>query len=260
MKQEWLEIYSSLVKQIEPDYKRPLEVSRKILCVSPHPDDCEIGAGGTIARATKSGVKVDLVVVTDGSKGTLNPHAREEEVASTRRREQEESAKVLGVENIYFLGVRDGELTFNYDVLNKLITIIRITRPDLVLTPDPYLPYEAHPDHYYTGRLVSAAVLFSGMPLFNKQDLEKGLTPHSPRFIGYYYTSRPNTIVDVSNYVEYKISALRKHRSQFENEDFLLFILKYMELSGSKIGVKYAEEFKILPVKLLHITPFIEYL
>lgn len=248
----------SLAHTVDPEYTRALEITRRALCISPHPDDCEIGAGGTIARLVARGAEVYLAVVTDGSRGAYKPGILEEEVAFTRRREQEESARVLGISQVFWIGEKDGELRFDRAVLERLVSIVRTTKPDLVFIPDPYVPYEAHPDHYYAGRLASAAVIFSGLYLYGEADLERGLEPYSPRFVAYYYTNRANYIVDISDYIEVKIRALKAHKSQFQDSAMIELLLRYMEIVGKKINSKYAEEFKVLPVQLLHIAPFAE--
>lgn len=260
LNREILELYVTLARNIDPLIDKALEVASKVLCISPHPDDCEIGAGGTLAKLVSEGKETYLVVMTDGSKGTIDYNIGEEELANIRRTEQLESAKIIGFKEVHWMNVKDGELTFSKEILNKLISLIRTIKPDIVFTPDPFLNYEAHPDHYYTGKLASAAVIFSGLPLFNKSDLERGLNPHSPRFVAYYYTSKPNTIVDVSAFLNKKIEALKKHRSQFVENSMLNIIVEYMKITGRKIKVDFAEEFKILPTSLLHIMPIAEYI
>lgn len=250
----------ALADMIDPDYKRAFDVSQRVLCISPHPDDCEIGAGGAIAKLVARGVEVVLAILTDGSRGGYEPGLSEEEVAFMRRREQEEAARILGVSRLYWIGERDGELKFDRAVLESLVTIVRAVKPDLILAPDPFTHYEAHPDHYYAGRLASASALFSGLPLYGKSDYMRGFKPHSPRFVAYYYTSRPNYILDVSDYLETKVNALKAHRSQFKYSALIDLLLKYMEIVGKKINARFAEEFKVIPISLLHIAPFVEYL
>jgi len=89
-----------------PPVERLIEGSRSFLCIAPHPDDCEFGAGGTLFKLAKRGKKVFIAVVTDGSKGTADPSLTPERLAAIRRAEQENAAKVLGVEKVYFLGYR----------------------------------------------------------------------------------------------------------------------------------------------------------
>ena len=77
--------------------------SRPVLVVTPHPDDAESGAGGTIARWCAEGRRVVLVVCTNGDKGTGDRSVAPEELAETREREQLKAADVLGVSQVVFL-------------------------------------------------------------------------------------------------------------------------------------------------------------
>ncbi|WP_245521860.1 PIG-L deacetylase family protein [Staphylothermus hellenicus] len=256
------EVYRIIVKQyIAKDFDQAFDNAHRILCISPHPDDCEVGVGGLIAKYAGKGKDVYLVVMTDGSRGTRDPRMTRGRVALIRRREQEEAGRVLGVKNIYWLNYPDGELPYSYEVINKLVTLYRLLKPDIVLAPDPSLPYEAHPDHLNTGRAASTAAIFSGMPLYNRVDLETGLSPHSIRYIAYYYTSRPNTYIDITDTIEKKLEALRKHESQFKESWTLIEALIRVlgAIYGRKINVEYADAVKLVPAILLHAVPFTEY-
>ncbi|MYA61061.1 MAG: PIG-L family deacetylase, partial [Dehalococcoidia bacterium] len=81
--------------------------SNTILVVTPHPDDAEGGAGGTIAKFAKEGKKVVLVVCTNGDKGTSDRTLRPEKLAAIREKEQLDAAEVLGLEEVDFLRFPD---------------------------------------------------------------------------------------------------------------------------------------------------------
>lgn len=257
------EILRTLVKQyVAPDFDEAFEKADRILCISPHPDDCEVGAGGIIAKYADMGKEVTYIVMTDGSMGTHDPNLSPEELVVIRKKEQEEAAKILGVRKIYWLNYRDGELSFNTGTRNRLITLIRAIKPDIVLAPDAWLPYESHPDHVNTGKLAAAAVIMASLPHFNPEDRERGLQPWRTKYMAFYYTSRPNKFIDITNHFSKKLEAIKRHESQFAHSWQLMqnLITLIAMLYGRKIGVKYADAVKLLPTFLLHAIPVAEYI
>ena len=247
-----------LVGTLYPEVLDPLRVPGVVLCVQPHPDDCEFGAGGTIALLGKSGRDIYYVTVTDGRMGTSNPNLYPEELARIRRREQEEAARLLGVRNIIWFDFMDTDVPVN-DLRNRLITEIRRLKPSIVIAPDPYTRYEAHSDHINTGKAVLEALILSGLPHVNDVDIRNGLEPHSARLVMLYYTSSPNKYIDIGEVLDLKINALSRHESQFPDRVLLEFLVKVNAmLYGKLAGVSYAEGFKVIPVDLLHVAPFVE--
>ncbi|MET1159593.1 MAG: PIG-L deacetylase family protein [Thermoprotei archaeon] len=255
------EALRNLVKTyIAPDFDEAFDKAKNIVCVSPHPDDCEVGVGGLIARYASIGKNIYYIIMTDGSRGTSRKDLSRHELATIRRKEQEQAAKILGVKKIYWLDYPDGELPYDNEVIGKLIRYYRMLKPDIVLAPDPSLPYEAHPDHRNTGKAASTAVVFSSMPLFNREDLDMGLDVHKVRYIAYYYTNRPNYFIDITDYMNKKLEALKQHASQFgDSWEAISGLITIMSaLYGRRIGVKYADAVKLVPSFLLHAVPFTE--
>ena len=240
-----------------PRPEEAFERSKVVLSIQPHPDDADIAAGGTIAKLVNSGCRVIYVTVTDGGAGTVRRDLPRETLAGIRRKEQEAAARVLGVSELVWLGYRDSELTPSPALRNRLITLIRRFKPDLVLTVDPWLPYEAHPDHRTTGLAATEAFFFSGFPNINPADLRNGLEPHMPRYIAYYWTRKPNVYVDITDWIELKLKAVKAHASQVP--DVMLGLLKRVfALIGAKAGYRYAEAFKVLNVNALHCNIYAE--
>ncbi|MEM2427971.1 MAG: PIG-L deacetylase family protein, partial [Candidatus Bathyarchaeia archaeon] len=196
--------FENLRKLLLLDVEKAFEECNMLLSIQPHPDDTDIAAGGTIAKLAKKGCQIVYVTITDGGAGTDLKNFPWESVAEVRRREQESAAKTLGVSELIWLNYRDSELEPTIELRNKLITLIRRFRPDMVLTVDPWLRYEAHPDHRATGIATSEAFLLSGFPNINRIDLVNGLEPHTPKFIAYYWTEKPNIYVDITEYIEVK--------------------------------------------------------
>jgi len=244
----------NLLSIVAPPVEQLIEGSRSFLCVAPHPDDCELGAGGTLSKLAKRGKKIFIAVVTDGSKGTADPSLTPEKLASIRRAEQENAAEVLGVERVYFLGYPDGELELNNNLVSDIVNVIRDCRPDIVFAPDPFLPYEAHLDHYYTGRAASMAAMMSGLPNYGRRE-HGAATPWSVKALFYYYTANPNIYVDISDTFAAKLEALKKHESQMSASwQYWERVLDTLHRAlGRVINAEYAEAFRVVPSVLAHV-------
>ncbi len=234
---------------------------RRILCIQPHPDDTDLAAGGLIAKLAERGCEVTYVTMTDGRIGTLDPKISSEKLAAIRMVEQKEAAKILGVKNLIWLNYKDSELKPTIEARNKLISVIRKFKPDIILTVDPWLTYEAHPDHIATGMLAAEASFFAMLPHANSSDMKNGLKPHTVEFIAFYWTRKPNVYVDITDHMEIKLKAVASHKSQFPSETFKEIehrLRIYSRLMGKKIGVKYAEAFKVLSLRHLHCCIYAE--
>ena len=248
-----------------------------ILVIQAHPDDAEFSMGGTIAKWADEGYDIYYVIVTDGSKGTYDPDMDPGELARIREKEGRRAAEILGVKDVYFLGYRDGELILpSLELRAKLIRAIRELRADVVCTLDPWIDYNAHPDHRTVGLVASEATVFAGMPAFNREQLSEGLKPKQVKEIYYFSTDRPNLWVDVTEYVDRKFDAILAHRSQIEMIGALARIsgdAKELGISGSDYeigralvererrrikerinrGERYVEEFRAIEVGAGHL-------
>ncbi|MBI1987036.1 MAG: PIG-L family deacetylase [Nitrospinae bacterium] len=191
------------------------EPVKKLLVIMAHPDDAELGCGGTLAKwIRQEGKEVYYIVCTDGSKGTkdrgINPHS----LAEIREKEQEKAAQVLGVKGITFLRHLDGELKADGALCYELATLIRYHRPDRIVTHDPWRHYLIHPDHRAAGLATTDAVVAARDHLFLPALLAIGLEPHSPREIYYTFPDIPDVISDITELMEVKLEAVAQHKSQ----------------------------------------------
>ena len=96
-----------------------------VLVITPHPDDAEFGAAGTVALWAAEGRPVYYVVCTNGDKGSNDPEMTSEGIAAIRRQEQLEAAKVLGAKEVHFLDYPDGALEDTADFRGRLVFYIR---------------------------------------------------------------------------------------------------------------------------------------
>lgn len=230
--------------------------TENLLCIQPHPDDMEIGAGATISRLTKSGTTVTVLTVTDGSVGTYNSDITPGDLTKLRRTEAETAAKILGVDQMIWLDFSDGGNLVLDHVRSSITREIRKIKPAAVMVCDPWLPYEAHSDHIQTGLAASEACLLSAMPYFYPADLQQGLHPHAVEMIAFYYTAYPNTFINADEHWPNKVAALECHRSQFPAEK-LDKLKHYLEKNAgdraTECNCDLVEAFKVLSIDHLHI-------
>lgn len=229
---------------------------RRVLCVQAHPDDCEIGAGATVARLVQAGSEVVYLTVTDGGAGTTDASTAPPELARIRRREGEDAARLLGVKQMIWLDFKDGCCLELPAVRDKIIEAVRQVRPDALMVMDPWLPYEAHTDHRVTGLAAAEAALLSGFPHISPQHLAGGLAPHAPVAVVFYSTSRPNTFVNATAAWPLKMEALSKHKSQFTPENLEMIVAYLTAKAGEHAagrGFELAEAFKVLSPTHLHM-------
>jgi LmbE family N-acetylglucosaminyl deacetylase len=224
------------------------------LVVFAHPDDAEFLAGGTIARWTRNGATVGYVCATDGSAGWNGPDRTRDEIAAIRERELRDSADLLGVADVTFLGFPDGALAPTLELRKAVTREVRRTRPEVILTSDPSQlwagrSYINHPDHRAIGEAVLAVVACDAPTRPQFPDLlEEGLEPFSVRAL-WLSTDRgvADTKIDIADTIDVKVSALRAHRSQIANMGDFDVDARMREWASEIAGdgeLKYAEAFR----------------
>ena len=222
-----------------------------LLVIAVHPDDAELGCGGTIIKHVQMGKKVGIVDLTRGELGTRG-------TAESRDEEAAHAAEILGLSARENLGLRDG--FFRNDEPHQLAVIraIRKYRPDIIISN---ALVDRHPDHGRAGDLVNDAVFLAGLRKIETQTGD-GIpqAPHRPRLllqlIQDYYI-KPDIAVDITANWTGKIAAIKAYRSQFHSDayvsdepdtyiskpDFLEYIEGRAREYGKYIGAKYAEGF-----------------
>jgi LmbE family N-acetylglucosaminyl deacetylase len=189
----------------------------RALVVIPHPDDAEVWAGGTIARWVRGGSEVHYVLCTDGSKGTDDPEIDPTELAATRSREQLAAAAILGIKNVVLLGRPDGELEDTSDFRRDLVRQIRVVKPDVVLTAEPYRRnMQWHRDHRIAGQVALDAVFPYARDHLHFGELfaNEGIEPHKTATIMFWGSENPNTFVDIAADFDTKMDSVMAHRTQ----------------------------------------------
>ncbi len=231
--------------------------ARNVLCVQPHYDDNDIGAGGTIAALRARGARITYVTVTDDLVGVVDPTWSDDEATSRLRDDQRRAAEILGVDDLRWLGFPDAGPYDAFDLRTKLIEQIRRVRPDFVLTCDPWLPYEYHRDHVACGLAVAEAVnLQAGVRrLPTTPEVDAAYEPYEVTGVAFYWTRAPNTAVDVTEHRERKHHAIDQYRAQFTEEGMTLLhaLLEKKERDWAKgTAFTHGERLKVLRPAHLH--------
>src|SRR2546429_297321 len=245
------------------------EKQLSLLAVEPHPDDESIGMGGTLARYSAEGVRTTLVTATRGEVGEildkdLDPKEAAPRLATIREPELRNAPKILGVNELVFLGYQDSGMaglprnrergTFwqadEEEAIERLIQVVRRVRPQVMVTQNEFGGY-AHPDHIKTLRVAIGAFFYAG-------DVKRfpGGEPYRPSKL--YYSAFPKSLMrqmaeameragvenrfstdgepppfavsddrvttwlDVSQFVDKKLAAMRAHRTQIPEDSWFL--------------------------------------
>lgn len=185
------------------------------IVVTAHPDDAEFSVAGTVARWVKEGKDVIYVVCTNGDKGTSDPDMKPGLLARIREQEQLAAARVLGVREVIFLRHPDQGLEDTPEFRKQIVRLIRMYRPEIVATSDPYLRYVWHRDHRIAGQVVLDAVFPYARDVLAYPDLLlDGLQPHKVKEVLLWAADDVNYLSDITDTFDLKIAALRCHKSQ----------------------------------------------
>lgn len=222
--------------------------SLDILAFAAHPDDVELSCSGTLMKHIKAGMTVGIVDLTQGelgSRGTIE----------TRYTEAESASKIMGISARVNLKMADGFFEINQK--NKLLIVeqIRRFRPKIVLAN---AVSDRHPDHGRASQLVSEACFLAGLRKIETTFEGQQQEAFRPDVVYHYiqdYHIKPDFVVDVSEFVDRKIAAIKAYKTQFydpnstepqtpiSGEDFFEFIRSRMKEFGRPSGAKYAEGF-----------------
>ena len=187
----------------------------QVMVVTPHPDDAEYGVAGTVVRWVSQGKEIVYVVCTNGDKGTSDASVKPEELAKTREEEQIAAANLLGVREVIFLRHPDQGLEDTPGFRKEIVRLIRMYRPETVVTADPYRRYIWHRDHRMTGQVTLDAIFPYARDIYSYPDLTKeGLDPHKVKEVLLWGTEDVNYRSDITKTFDVKLSALRCHKSQ----------------------------------------------
>ncbi len=223
--------------------------SLDILAIAAHRDDVEQTCGGVLLKMAQRGQRTGILDLTQGEMGTRG-------TAEDRAREAADAATILGASWRRALDIPDGRVENTWENRLKVASVIRETRPRVVI-----LPYwkGRHPDHYTASILGYEACFLAGLAklALGSQPSAVGQGPHRPFKIIYatlYYDVRPTFVVDVTEHFEQKFASILAYKSQFSDqeagkdlfpahEEIRARVESMARYYGALGGVKYAEPF-----------------
>ena len=228
----------------------------RILVVTAHPDDVDFGVAGSVATWVKAGVEVSYCIVTDGDAGGSDRSISRTDMAALRQIEQRAAAAEVGVTDVTFLGYPDGRLTPSIELRRDISRQIRRVRPDRVVCPSPERVWDriaaSHPDHLAAGEAAVASVYPDARNPFAHPELleDEGLEPHTVPEMWIMASPRADRVVDITDAFDRKIAALRCHRSQVGEGEWLDERLRVWAAAGARaagLGAgRLAEVFQVV--------------
>ena len=218
-----------------------------ILAVFAHPDDVELSVGGTLLKTKHLGYRTGALDVTRGEMGTRG-------TVEGREREATDAARILKLDVRENLGLADGHVFVDDESRAKLVRVLRRLKPHVILTHQLDDP---HPDHDHIAQLVREAARLASM---KRYDEETGDQKIAVPMVAHNIFSRlvqPSFIVDISDFLDEKMDAIRAHSSQFydpgskepetrlTSKTFLVELESRSRYFGSMIGCEAGEPFYV---------------
>jgi LmbE family N-acetylglucosaminyl deacetylase len=228
------------------------------LAVVAHPDDLEFGGAAAVARWTKQGKRVVYCLLTRGEAGIdgIPP----EKSGPLREQEQRESARIVGVEDVDFLGLPDGVLEYGVPLRRDITRVIRRYKPEIVLTNN-FRDYWAgstnlnQADHIACGKATLDAVRDAGNRwVFAEQIAGEGLEPWGGvREVWASGSPGGRHAVDITDTFEDGVASLKAHQAYidglgWENFDPAEFLEGLARQAGTRLGVPMAVAFEVFNV------------
>jgi len=218
-----------------------------VLAVFAHPDDLELSVGGTILKLKSLGYRTGALDVTRGEMGTRG-------TVDGRATEAKDAAKILSLDVRENLGLPDGHVFINDEARVAMVKALRRLKPKVILTQQMG---DSHPDHATIAQLVRECMRLCAMKNFDPETGDEKIKPPIVAHNIFSRTVLPSFIVDISEFLDAKIEAIRAHRSQFYDPDsaepetmltsktYIDEIANRSRYFGSLIGVEAGEPFYV---------------
>ena len=232
------------------------ETWERALCIVAHPDDMEFGGAAAVARWTAQGKWVGYTMVTSGEAGIdgLPP----EECRPVREAEQVESARIVGVDTVDFLGLPDGILEYGVELRRVLAAEVRRHCPDIVITGNFRETFGGRnlnqADHIAVGKAVLDAVRDAGNRWVFPEQIVDGLEPWGGvKAVWAVGSPEARHGVDTTDTFEAGVESLKAHRAYieglgWENWDPAEFLEGFGRATGQRLGVAFAASFEVFPL------------
>jgi LmbE family N-acetylglucosaminyl deacetylase len=237
------------LEHVDEDWERAL-------CIVAHPDDIEYGGAAAVARWTGQGKWVGYTMVTSGEAGIdgMDPA----ESRTVREAEQVESARIVGVDTVDFLGLTDGILEYGVGLRRVLTAEIRRHRPDVVLTGNFHATWGGRnlnqADHIAVGRAVLDAVRDAGNRWVFPEQVTGGLEPWGGvGEVWVFGSPESGHAVDTTDTFDAGVASLEAHAAYidglgWEDWDPREFLEGMGRATGQRLGVAFAAPFEVFPM------------
>jgi len=219
-----------------------------VLAIGAHPDDVELGCGGTIAKLISEGKKVAILDLTQGELGTRGTN-------ETRAIEAKNAGEILGISARENLKMKDGFLVNSEEYQLRIIKTIRTYQPEIVFCN---AVDDRHPDHAKAAKLASDACFLSGLIKIETEESGKKQEKWRPKQVFHYIQWKnlePDFVIDISGFLDKKIESCLAYKTQFydptstepttpiSSKSFLDSITYRAQDLGRLAGVEHAEGF-----------------
>lgn len=217
-------------------------MKKTILAIGTHPDDIEIGCGGTLLKLCERGYELIHLVITSGEEGSHQ--GSKAVIASNREVEASDSAKMLGASRVIFFREPDGLTSFSKELKIRLISLLRELRPEIIFT---HAGSDHFPDHLVVHNLTKAAVQASSGPWYS----DTGFSPHHVKNVYGYEVWNPisnyQISFDITSQIPLKMAALNQHRSQLKEINYTEAVKGLARYRGvTTMAGEYAEVFEVI--------------
>ena len=225
------------------------------MSIQAHPDDQDFSVAGTLAKWAKAGCEIISVLITSGDSGSNDVTKGFEykaELARLRETEQLVANETLGINQTVFLRYPDGELEPSLALRKDLTRVIRQYKPEVVLAGNPEAwfygnEYVNHPDHRAAAQAACEAVFPSaGTRLIFTDLLEAGYEPHDVKRLYIHGSEKNDTWIDISETIDIKIEALKKHVSQIDTNEVDKWMRDWAKEEGKGKGIDFAEAYRVM--------------
>ena len=238
------------------DFEPLPEDWQRALCIVAHPDDIEYGCAAAVARWTGQGKWVGYTMVTSGEAGidAMDPQT----CRAVREQEEIESARIVGVDSVDFLGQPDGILEYGVALRRVLTAEVRRHRPDIVITGNYRDTWGGanlnQADHIAVGKAVLDAVRDAGNRWIFPEQLEDGTEPWGGvRAVWAFGSPQSTHAVDTTETFDAGVASLEAHAAYieglgWENWDPREFLEGMARATGQRLGVAFAAPFEVVPM------------
>ena len=225
------------------------------MSIHAHPDDQEYTVAGTLAKWAREGCEVISVIITSGDAGSneVTKGAEYKSVLAALREDEQRAANaVLGIKETIYLRYPDGELEATIPLRKELTRLIRQYKPEAVVTGNMEgafygNEYINHPDHRAAAQAATYAVFPSaGTRLIFTDLLEAGYEPHNVKRLYIHGSEKSDTWVDISETIDTKIKALKKHVSQTDTHEVDKWMHEWAKDEGKEKGLDFAEAYRVM--------------